>query len=438
MADTRRTGPAGVAPDDRVPPRAPARPRTPALRRAPAPQQAPAPRQATVRLAATVDAVPVPGGVLLSRGGQALRVRGPQEWLTGAVDRLRGGTARPAAGSALGRLVGELGRQGWITGEPAPDPGAYEGLPHQRQLGYLELFGPEPVRMQRRLDGARVAVVGVGGIGALAAREFVAAGVRELWLIDPDRVETHNLNRQHLYALEDVGTPKVTAAAARLRAIAPDARITGLPLRVLAPEDLDALPDGIDLLVVGADTPAGIAGICWTWAAARGTAMTSGAVGLDSGYWGPLLDPALGHCLPCFEEDRRARCGADELLLEDAGTAPTPYSFGPANSAVAALLAHDALRWLASGHAPTLGARGRLAFDTGRTAHHAGPGRCGCGAAPGATDRATGHPLDRATAPSTESATAGPTGRATALATAGAPDRSPAGPDRSTDRSTDC
>ncbi|MFF9867979.1 ThiF family adenylyltransferase [Streptomyces sp. NPDC013953] len=424
MTDTRRTRPAGVRPDDHVPQRrpeqrqAPEQPQTPVRQQllvheaAPERREAPEREQVLVRLAATVDAMPVPGGVLLSRGRQALRVRGPQEWLTGAVDRLRGGTARPAARSALGRLVGELGRQGWITGEPAPDPGAYEGLPHQRQLGYLELFGPEPVRMQRRLDSARVAVVGVGGIGALAAREFVAAGVRELWLVDPDKVETHNLNRQHLYALEDVGTPKVTAAAARLRALAPDARITGLPLRVLAPEDLDALPDGIDLLVVGADTPAGITGICWAWAAARGTAMTSAAVGLDSGYWGPLLDPARGHCLRCFEEDRRARCDADGLRLEDAGTAPTPYSFGPSNSAVAALLAHDALRWLASGHAPTLGARGRLAFDTGRTTRHAGPDRCRCPVAPGPADRSTG--------------------RRTAGSTA---DRST---DRPADRSTDC
>ncbi|MBA2808636.1 ThiF family adenylyltransferase [Streptomyces sp. KM273126] len=339
-----------------------------------------------VRLPATVDVVGLGDGVLLSRGRQALKVRGPQAWLAGALEQLRAGTAQPAAGSALGRLVGELGRMGWITTEPAPPPAAYDGLPHQRQLGYLELFGPEPVRMQRRLDTARVAVVGIGGIGALAAREFVAAGLRELWLIDPDRVETHNLNRQHLYTLDDVGTPKVNAAAARLRALAPDVRVTGNVRRVLTPEDLDILPDGIDLLVLGADTPAGITEVCWTWAAARGSAITSAAVGLDSGYWGPLLDPALGHCLRCFEEARRGRCGPDELRLEDADTTPTPYSFGPSNSAIAALLAHDALRWLASGTALTLGARGLMAFDTGRLTRHAGPDSCRCRADDRSTD----------------------------------------------------
>lgn len=335
-------------------------------------------RRAPLRLAATVDSMPFEGGVLLSRGRQALKVRGPQPWLDGALKQLRAGTPRPAEDSALGRLVGELGELGWITAEPVPDPAAYDGFPHQRQLGYLEVFGPDPVHMQRRLDIARVAVVGIGGIGALAAREFVASGVRRLWLVDPDRVEIHNLNRQHLYALDDVGTPKVTAAEARLRALAPDVRVTGLARRVLTPQDLDALPDDLDLLVLGADAPAGIAEVCWAWAAARNTAMISAAVGLDGGYWGPLLDPVRGHCLRCFEAARRADCGPEELRLEAAGAVPTPYSFGPSNSAIAALLAHDALRWLASGTAPTLGARGVLAFDSGRMTLHAGPSRCGC------------------------------------------------------------
>ncbi|MEV7612808.1 ThiF family adenylyltransferase [Streptomyces sp. NPDC089799] len=341
-----------------------------------------------VRLAMTVDALPVSGGVLFSRGRQALRVRGPEAWLSGALGRLREGVARPPADTALGRLVGELAGLGWIGTGPAPDPALHDGLPHQRQLGYLELFGPDPLRMQRRLDAARVAVIGVGGIGALAAREFVAAGVRGLWLLDPDRVETHNLNRQHLFGLDDVGVPKVMAAAARLRGLAPDVRITGLARRVGTPADLDVLPDGLDLLVLCADTPADIAALCWSWAAAHGTAMTSAAVGLDSGYWGPLLDPARGHCLNCFEAARRARCSADELRLEDTGATPTPHSFGPSNSAVAALLAHDCLRWLASGEAPTVGVRGQLAFDTGLTTR-TDPVRSWC--------RHAEHPISRST-----------------------------------------
>ncbi|MGW7469469.1 ThiF family adenylyltransferase [Streptomyces xantholiticus] len=322
-----------------------------------------------VRLLGTVDVGPLPDGVLLTQGRRALRVRGPRPWLTEAVAGLRPGVPRPAEGSALGRLVAELSEQGWITTEA---PVVAPGLPHERQIGYLELFGPQPARMQRRLDTARVAVVGAGGIGAPVAQQLVASGVRRLDLVDPDRVETHNLNRQHLYVLEDVGTPKVTAAARRLAALAPDAEVTGIRRRVTTPRCLDVLPARPDVLVVAADAPEGITGICWEWATAAGVPLAVAAVGLDTGYWGPLLDPALGHCWWCFDAARQERLAPEERHLEATGQTPTPYSFGPSNAAVAALLAHDVVRWLAAGTAPTLGARGHLRFDTGETAFFRG------------------------------------------------------------------
>ncbi|WP_455355538.1 ThiF family adenylyltransferase [Streptomyces sp. SYSU K217416] len=331
-----------------------------------------------VRLLETVDADTVPHGVLLTQGRKALRVRGPQQWLAGAVALLRQGVPRPGTGSALDRLVGELAGQGWITGEPPAREEEVNGLPHQRQLGYLQLFGPEPARMQRRLDAARVAVVGVGGIGALLVQQLTAAGVRRLWLLDHDRVEIHNLNRQHLYTLEDIGALKVAVAARRLTALAPDAEVTGIRRRIVVPEDLEVLPAHLDLLVVAADAPAGITGICWSWAVSAGVPLAVAAVGLDTGYWGPLLDPALGHCWWCFDAGRRARLGHDEARMEAAAHDPVPYSFGPSNAAVAALLAHDVLRWLASGSAPMLGARGHLRFDTGETAFLRGPETCRC------------------------------------------------------------
>ena len=57
-------------------------------------------------------------------------------------------------------------------------------------------------------------------------------GIGEMWLIDGDRVEISNLNRQILYSVADLGLLKVEVAAARLRAFNPEARITATARRL--------------------------------------------------------------------------------------------------------------------------------------------------------------------------------------------------------------
>lgn len=74
---------------------------------------------------------------------------------------------------------------------------------------------------QMRLKAARVAIVGMGGIGSPAALYLAAAGVGTLGLVDDDMVSLSNLQRQVLYATAEVGAPKTQAAAAQLKAINP-------------------------------------------------------------------------------------------------------------------------------------------------------------------------------------------------------------------------
>ncbi len=70
---------------------------------------------------------------------------------------------------------------------------------------------------QDRLSNETVLVLGVGGIGANVAIGLCRLGVRRVILVDKDVVEDHNLNRQHLYGVADVGKKKVEAAAAQLK-----------------------------------------------------------------------------------------------------------------------------------------------------------------------------------------------------------------------------
>ncbi len=74
---------------------------------------------------------------------------------------------------------------------------------------------------QMRLKAARVALVGMGGIGSPAALYLAAAGVGTLGLIDDDIVSVSNLQRQVLYRSDDVGAGKAETAAARLHEINP-------------------------------------------------------------------------------------------------------------------------------------------------------------------------------------------------------------------------
>ncbi|EQD58875.1 UBA/THIF-type NAD/FAD binding protein, partial [mine drainage metagenome] len=84
---------------------------------------------------------------------------------------------------------------------------------NQRFVGITRLYGATAMR---RLATARVAVVGVGGVGSWAAEALARSGVGALRLIDADEVCISNTNRQS-HALEgNYGKPKVVVLGARL------------------------------------------------------------------------------------------------------------------------------------------------------------------------------------------------------------------------------
>lgn len=105
---------------------------------------------------------------------------------------------------------------------------------------------------QERLKGAKVLIVGTGGLGAPAALYLAAAGVGTLGVVDFDRVDRSNLHRQVLFSASDVGRSKVEAAVERLRGLNPhidvhahDTRFTSRNAHDLL-RDYDVLLDGTD------------------------------------------------------------------------------------------------------------------------------------------------------------------------------------------------
>jgi molybdopterin/thiamine biosynthesis adenylyltransferase len=86
---------------------------------------------------------------------------------------------------------------------------------------------------QEALLAARALVIGAGGLGSPAALYLAAAGVGQLVIADPDRVELSNLQRQILHHLSDLGRPKVESAADTLMAINPDCQVSSIAVRLL-------------------------------------------------------------------------------------------------------------------------------------------------------------------------------------------------------------
>jgi adenylyltransferase/sulfurtransferase len=105
---------------------------------------------------------------------------------------------------------------------------------------------------QARLKQARVLVVGAGGLGCPLVLYLAAAGVGVIGIIDDDRVELSNLQRQIAHSVDRLGAPKAASAAATARAINPgveletyDARLTPGNARSLIAQ-YDIICDGTD------------------------------------------------------------------------------------------------------------------------------------------------------------------------------------------------
>ena len=128
-----------------------------------------------------------------------------------------------------------------------------------RQLRYFSDVrgaGPTPSECQARLRESRVALLGVGGLGGYSAWALACCGVGEMWLVDGDRVEASNLNRQILYTEADIGLLKAEAAAARLRAFNPAMKVTATARRLGSEVELADFIAGADVVVDTADWPA--------------------------------------------------------------------------------------------------------------------------------------------------------------------------------------
>jgi len=110
-------------------------------------------------------------------------------------------------------------------------------------------FGQEG---QKRLKRARVFVAGAGGLGCAAATYLTAAGVGMIRIVDQDRVELSNLNRQVLHWDEDIGRGKGDSATQKLRKLNQEVKIEAIG-EMITEANISQLVAGFDLIVDAVD-----------------------------------------------------------------------------------------------------------------------------------------------------------------------------------------
>jgi len=101
---------------------------------------------------------------------------------------------------------------------------------------------------QRRLNDGKVMVTGVGGLGSPVSFYLAAAGVGTIGLVDSDRVELSNLQRQIIHSTKDLQELKVRSAAEKIHALNPDVDVKSYHERLEA-GNIRQLIRGYDVII---------------------------------------------------------------------------------------------------------------------------------------------------------------------------------------------
>ncbi|MFA6112593.1 MAG: molybdopterin-synthase adenylyltransferase MoeB [Sphingomonas sp.] len=152
---------------------------------------------------------------------------------------------------------------------------------------------------QQKLRRATVAVIGAGGIGSPAIQYLAAAGVGRLIVIDDDCVDLSNLQRQTLFGSDDIGAPKVEAAAAAVARLNPGTTVETRRTRIDAANAGDLIA-GADVVLDGTDNFATRLAVADAALALR-IPLVSAAVGQFEGQLGLFRGWEAGKpCYRCF------------------------------------------------------------------------------------------------------------------------------------------
>jgi molybdopterin/thiamine biosynthesis adenylyltransferase len=168
---------------------------------------------------------------------------------------------------------------------------------------------------QEKLLAASAFVVGAGGLGSAAIAYLAAAGIGRLGIIDSDRVELSNLQRQVLFEEADIGRPKVEAARDRIEEVNPACKVEIFPERITE-KNARSMIKNYDIVLDGSDnfeTRFAVAEACMQ----EKKPLVSAAISGFSGQLSTFKPYAGGPCYRCLvpEIPERAKTCAQEGII---------------------------------------------------------------------------------------------------------------------------
>ncbi|MED3657808.1 ThiF family adenylyltransferase [Bacillus velezensis] len=277
-----------------------------------------------------------------------------------AVERLITGCEKQELSDLLGEEAGNQFFDALMKLDALIEPwqNGREGRITEKQLYHFEKYNQNPNLIQKRLDGSRAAIVGLGGVGTIILQNLLAAGMQHFILIDFDAVSVHNLNRQFVYNKSSVGKLKISECRDYIAGVNPNADAALYHKEMTQPQDLRVLdPYEIDIVINAADKPHNISEWVYRYCKERNIAFMTGGVGSFSGQWGPLLTPESYQSGITYEKNMPAgllNCYPDE---------PIKGSLGATNGIISSFMSHDIITYLAGGSPKSLNTRIGLDFD---------------------------------------------------------------------------
>jgi molybdopterin-synthase adenylyltransferase len=311
------------------------------------------------RIKRTTQQVEVPGGdiyLLRPSTGVELRISQPSDEerrLLGAIDGVHvlEELYEEFGHDSVDDVVSQLRQLDVIEDAADEDrlaPGELERF--DRQLRYFSDVGGRltPADCQERLRDAKVAVLGVGGLGCWSALALACTGVGEMWLIDSDEVEISNLNRQILFTEAELGLPKAERAAQSLAAFNSTMRIVSEARRLESQADIAEFIDGSDVVIDAADWPAhDIERWCNAACFEAGIPYITMSHFPPIARVGPLYVPGKTGCYACQEAEYRRKYPLFDTMVEQQRAKPSPAAtLGPVCGLIGGHVALEVLHLL--------------------------------------------------------------------------------------------